>query len=108
MKLVPRNCMREVLSCDMNGVPQSKVMCSGTPKWLIHLNRKTDEHTGEDTSDIRTASNQSVDLSMVVKTYWEPSEGGRGPMMPTWMCPKMTRKWMELNNAQFCVPGYFV
>ena len=54
----------------------TEVMCSGTPKRLIHpeTQRRADAHDEEDVSDIRTTLNQSIDLSMVVKRYREPSE----------------------------------
>ena len=68
--------MREVKSCDMRGMPWSEVMFSGTPKRLIHPNMKANAHGDEDAFNFGTASNQRTDLSMVVKRYWEPSEGG--------------------------------
>ena len=71
----------------MKGLPWSKVMCSGSPKRLIHPDRRADAHDEEDVSNIRTASNQFVDLPMVVKRYQESSEGGWRLMMSTWMCP---------------------
>ena len=71
--------MREEESCDRKGMPRLEVMCSGTSKRLIYLNRRADAHADEAASNIGTTLNRCVvDLSMVVKRYWVPSEGGKG------------------------------
>ena len=82
-----RSCISDVQNCNVKGLPQLEVMCFGTPNRLIHRDRRPGAHEEENALDIETTSNQRVDLSMMVKRYRDPSEGGKGLTMSVWMCP---------------------
>ena len=81
---VPSKFMRLLQRFDSNCRPRFVVIVEGTLKREIQMPRKACETVSAVLSVIRTASGQCVNLSMWVKMYTQPLEGGKGPTRYVW------------------------
>ena len=79
MCLVPSNVISLLQRFDSNCRPRSVVMVEGTSKREIQVHRKAFATVSAVLSAIGIASGQRVNLSIQVRMYTEPLEGGRGP-----------------------------
>ena len=73
---------------DVNWVPQSEVMVSGTPKQVIQVVMRADAQSGAVVEVRGAASGQRVVRSMMVRMWVCPWDEGRGPTMSMWMWEK--------------------
>ena len=77
---------REDHSEEVNWAPLSEVMAAGTPNLAIQAWKRATAQSAAVVADTGTASAHLVDLSMMVKIWVKPREGGRGPTRSTCRC----------------------
>ena len=85
--LIPSCLFTASHNADVKLVPLSEVMTSGRPNVEIQ-ETKALMHDSAVASLIGTASGHLDCLSIIVNRYLKLFEGGSGPTMSTWMCPK--------------------
>ena len=83
-----RRLQRATHRAEVNCVPRSLVMVSGTPKRQIHPINKAWAQSAAVMAATGMASGHLEVRSMTVKMYVIPREGGRGPTRSTWMWAK--------------------
>ena len=81
---IPIRLVKDDHNCEVNGVPLSEVIFSGTPCLEIHSVRDL-AHDCAMASGIGYASGHLVDLSITVNMYLKSFEYGRVLTMSTWM-----------------------
>ncbi len=85
-RLEPNNPQRADHTADVNWAPRSEVMVSGTPKRETQTSHRAFAQEEADVPANGTASAQREVLSMIVKIYVLPAEGGRGPTRSRCTC----------------------
>ena len=86
-------------SSEVNVVPLSEVMSSGTPNRATQLFRKACAHELDVASERGIASGHLVARSIAVNIYRQPLLIGKGPTTSTWTCPNR-----RLGSANVLIP----
>ena len=94
---IPKSWLSWLQRLDSNCLPRSVITVEGTPNLAIQPRTKALATDSAVMSIRGNASGQCVNLSMHVRRYLYPWEGGRGPTISTWTTSKRASGGLKDN-----------